>query len=297
MALLDILAAANVSPVGGKALAATFNILTPGEYSGFGVSPLADRARRQNPLVSCMMVTTGERSTIRHALECYRRQQYRRRELVVVTHPDGLDRVTGLVAASGAADVAIHAVGREMTLGDCRNVAIARARGDIVMQWDDDDLSDPLRVSVAAAMLMQSPAAAVMLSRVLVWWPQRRLAAISERRFWEGSIAVWREHAPAYPSLAMGEDTVAVENLRRTRVVATYDMPLLYFYTVHARNTWDRRHFERIIELAEHRIEGADYAELMRMFAERAPAAEYQAETPPEPVGAAQMAVLDGGHP
>jgi hypothetical protein len=230
------------------------------------------------------MVTTGARRTVAQAIECYRRQAYGARELVIVTHPDGLKAVTELVGASGATGVSVHCIGREMLLGDCRNLAVARAKGEIVMQWDDDDLYDPARISVAVALLTQSPAIAALLARVLFWWPARRLAAISERRFWEGSLAVWREHAPFYPSLAQGEDTVAVDFLAKTRPIATYDAPLLYVYAFHGSNTWDAPHFEEIVQRSERLIEGADYEELIALLAERMPLRDYEAGlTPAKP--------------
>jgi glycosyltransferase involved in cell wall biosynthesis len=278
MALADILNAARATPISGTELRLHFNIMPAGEYSV--VERAEDRAA-DAPMVSCLMVTTGERPSIQHAIECYSRQTYANRELVVVTHPDGLETTAAFVAASGAPNVSVHCVGREMTLGDCRNLAIARAAGRIVMQWDDDDLSDPLRVAVAVSVLIQSAAVAVVLCRVLIWWPQRRLAAISERRIWEGSIAVWREHAPAYPSLARAEDTPALAFLVNTRRVATYDCPLLYVYTAHAANTWGQTHFEQLFQRAECVIDGAAYVELLALLAQRTPVVGYQADLPP----------------
>jgi len=283
MGLIETLKSAGVGTVSGRDARVEFIVVGPQD------AVAADGARRPavvrpgSPMVSCMMVTNGDREVIRHALECYRRQTYENRELVVVTHPDGLDRVQPLAACSGAPNITVHSVGRDMTLGDCRNLAVARSRGDIVLQWDDDDLYDPLRVAVAVELLTQSPAAAVMLARVLVWWPQRRLAAISERRVWEGSIAVWRDHASPYPSLARGEDTVAVDALTSTRITATYDAPLLYVYTVHERNTWDTEHFQEIFERAQVLIQGDQYAELMRLMSARTPIVEYAADLSPTP--------------
>jgi glycosyltransferase involved in cell wall biosynthesis len=228
--------------------------------------------------VSCLLVTNGARRTLACAIECYARQTYALRELVIVTHPDGLADVNAAVAASGAANVAVHCVGRELTLGDCRNLSIARAAGQVVMQWDDDDLYDPLRITAAVSLLKGTQAAAAMLRRVLVWWPDRRLAAISMSRLWEGSIAVWRDHAPVYPSLPRGEDTIAVECVSTTRAVASYEAALLYVYIIHAGNTWDLPHFEQIIAQAEQVIEGDDYEALTRQIARRMPLERYLAQ-------------------
>ncbi|HEX4197828.1 MAG TPA: glycosyltransferase family A protein [Caulobacteraceae bacterium] len=277
MALIDTLGAAAAVPISGSDLRLDFSLLAPSDHSPFeGGGPTApDRA---NPRVSCLMVTTGRRAVIRHSLECYRRQAYENRELVVVTQPDGLQAVSDFVADSGAANVAIHCVGPEMTLGDCRNVSIARSRGEMLMHWDDDDLYDPLRITAAVALLSQSRAAAALLARVLIWWPRRRIAAISKRRLWEGTITVLREYAPAYPSLAKGEDTPPVSALARTRPIATYDFPLLYVYTVHAGNTWDTRHFEEMFEKAECVIQDEDYVELIHLLSARMPVLEYEAD-------------------
>jgi len=276
MSVISALARTAVTPLAGTERLVRYKVFAPSEYAMRGPKVPSPSV---SPLVSCLLVTKGDRAVIRHAIECYKRQSYANCELVVVTHPDGLAAVEDFVRASRADDVSVHSVGREMTLGDCRNVAIARARGDIVMQWDDDDLYDPDRIAVAVALLTQSTAVAVMQSQVLVWWPKRRLAAISENRLWEGSIAVWREHAPSYPSLVRGEDTLGVESLARTRTVATYDLPLLYIYTVHARNTWHVKHFETIVQRAERVFQGADYVELMRLLSARTPARSYERDS------------------
>src|SRR5271156_3284773 len=141
------------------------------KLAGVGVTPTADpmsiayalhvhdnvhqyRARRQRitdgkilPLVSCLMVTRGDRRTIKYALECYRRQTYNNREMIIVVDSRNYEAVSALVGAANIDGVAISAVGSDLTLGDCRNLSIARARGEILIQWDDDDLYDPLRIT------------------------------------------------------------------------------------------------------------------------------------------------------
>jgi hypothetical protein len=144
------------------------------------------------------------------------------------------------------------------------------------MQWDDDDLYDPLRITLAMAVLIQSPQnAAALLGRVLLWWPERKLLAISPSRLWEGSMAVWREHWPAYPSLRRGEDTVAVKYLSATHPIAVYESPLIYVYTVHGRNTWDNDHFAYLFEQSTCVFSGGEYDKMIEMLAPRLPIREY----------------------
>jgi glycosyltransferase involved in cell wall biosynthesis len=277
MGLIERLAAHRVFPVEDRALNVSFETQAPDGPLRPGERGVKGGPAEAEPKVSCLLVTTGTRAVLACAMACYAAQTWPNRELVVVTDADGQAGVARAIAASGAEDVRVHVVGREMTLGDCRNVATARAAGQIVMQWDDDDLSDPLRISAAVALLRGSDAAAAFLERVVVWQPARRRAAISQRRLWEGSIAVWRDHAPVYPSLARGEDTPAVEQLSTTRAIATYEGALLYVYIIHSQNTWDAAHFDDIFRDAEDVFVGADYAALIEQLAGRIPVRRYLA--------------------
>ncbi len=272
MALIDTLTAAGVEPITGP-------IRADCTLFQASVGPLRVRrplAGPAGPLVSCLMVTSGERSSIRLALECYRRQLYGRREMVIVTYLDRLEAVRAVLEALGVADASLHGVGRGLSLGEMRNVAVARAGGDILVQWDDDDLCDPARITTAAAILTQSPAAAAMLWRVLIWWPQLETAAVSESRLWENSIAVWRENAPVYPALNRLEDTHAVEYLAATQSVAAVEMPLLYVYVAHGANTCEDEHFLGHMQRAACVLRGADYAELIGLLANRMPILDYR---------------------
>ena len=226
-------------------------------------------------MVSCLMVTTGERYAIRSALECYRRQLYDNRELVIVTYLDRAGALRDLLDAEGV-DAELHGVGRDLSLGEMRNVAVARSHGHLLIQWDDDDLSDPARITVAEAILSQTLAAALLLRRVLIWWPERELAAISTSRLWEGSIAMWRADAPIYPSLNRMEDTHALEFLTSTRAVASCDLPLLYVYVVHGRNTCEEQHFEGHVGQAACVFRGQEFADLTQMLAGRMPILDYR---------------------
>jgi hypothetical protein len=234
-------------------------------------------AARTNPKVSCLMVTRGDPEQIAHAVQCYARQTWANRELIVVTEPNAVPGVEALLARSGAPNCFIAPIGGGLALGDLRNAAIARATGDIVMQWDDDDLYDPLRIALAVSVLKETGAAAAVMSRWLIWWPARRLAAVSDARHWEGTLAVWRAHAPVYPAQTRSEDAKAFEALYYTRQIAVFDAPLQYVYAVHGRNTWDEAHFEGLLADAGQRFEGEAYDALNAILAERMPILSYEA--------------------
>ena len=272
-AVIEALAKVGAHPCDGDYRVRFEQSGTPGENFG----PERAEVARVNPLVSCLMVTRGDAELMAFSVDCYARQTWANRELIVVTEPEAVPAVEAMLAASGAPNCFIAPIAGKQALGDLRNAAIARARGDIVMQWDDDDLQDPLRIALSVSVLLQSGAAAVAMARWLIWWPARRVAAISYRRHWEGTLAVWRAHAPVYPAYPRHEDAVAVRHLLETRRTAVFDAPLLYVYAVTGQNTWDADHFADLVAEAEQRFEGEAYDALNLVLAERLPVLDFDA--------------------
>jgi hypothetical protein len=271
LSLIDRLQSIGVKPCSGDVVA-DYETYSAGAWKHTRLEPQAS----ERPLVSCLMVTRGNLEILRHSVECYARQSWADRELVVVTATDRTKGIGDLLRACGLKRAQVVGVGSGMTLGDLRNIAIARANGAILIQWDDDDLSDPDRIAMTVGVLQQESIGAVYLNRWLLWWPSRQLAAISFPRACEGSVAMWRRSARVYSALSKGEDTLALSYLDEP--IALINSPLQYVYTVTGENTWDETHFEAQVAAAEHRFEGDDYHALIALLAERLPIVAYEAD-------------------
>lgn len=234
-------------------------------------------ALRENPIASCLMMTRGNIDLMRYSVACYQRQTYPHRELVVVAEPEAGEEVQAFFCSEDAFNVRVFVAPSGLTLGDHRNLAAARASGSVLVNWDDDDLSDPLRVGISVRVLRETGASATFLSRLLLWWPQRKIAAISERKTWEGSVAVRRSETPLYGALPRGEDTAAIEWFEKTHRdrLAYIDCPLLYVYAVTGRNTWGVPHFEQMFSDAECIFEGDEFDELSELLSDRLPLLDY----------------------
>lgn len=246
---------------------ARFEVLPPER----GAIATPTRAAAAAPMVSCLMVTRGDPGLMRQAVECYQRQTWARRELVVVTAEGDPRVIQTVLANAGVRQAVLASVGPGLTLGDLRNLAMARAQGEILVQWDDDDLYDPSRVATAVAVLGASGASAAFLDRWLVWWPARELAAISRRQVCEGTMAIRRDSARVYPAAAQAEDSDLLRRLQHDEPIALVDAPLQYVYVVTGRNTWDAAHFEAEIGRAEHVFRGEAYQDLLDLLAARLP--------------------------
>lgn len=208
------------------------------------------------------MVTRGALFPARFAIDGFRAQTYAPRELVIVSDspsPALVDHIARL------ADPRICLIAVETApLGTLRNDSVAAAQGTVIAQWDDDDLHAPNRLAVQYAALEQSGAAATLLRRWTMWWPNRYRLALSEPRGWEGTTLGWKDQLMPYPPLSRGEDSAMVSAMLASgATIGMIDRPDLYCYVVHGRNTFDTSHFTGLFAAASQRFEFADYERAM----------------------------------
>jgi glycosyltransferase involved in cell wall biosynthesis len=209
------------------------------------VRPAIFHASKKNPLVSCAMVSRGNVEILRHSIGCFLRQTYNNLELVVILQDmtPSLRSYFDSIKNAGRR-VRIYTVPPALKLGDLRNMAIARARGSLICQWDDDDLHHPRYLDYMVGFMEANAVGAAFLTQWTIWWPSRRQFALSQYRFWEGSIVADRSLIPIYPSLEKREDTFVIAAMTRRRAIVAVQAPQLYVYTVTGENTWDERHME-----------------------------------------------------
>jgi glycosyltransferase involved in cell wall biosynthesis len=211
--------------------------------------PALFRPSKEKLLVSCVMVSRGNVEILRHSVDCFLRQTYENLELVVILPDISHDLRSYFDSLKGAGrPMRIHTVpAAALTLGDLRNMAIARSRGRIICQWDDDDLHHSRYVDYMVGFMEANEVGSTFLIQCTMWWPNRRQFALSKIRLLEGSVVAGRSLIPIYPRLGKGEDTFVMSALRRRAIVAVR-APQLYVYTVTGENTWDEQHLERLSE-------------------------------------------------
>jgi glycosyltransferase involved in cell wall biosynthesis len=211
--------------------------------------PVARSARPKGrcPLISAVMVTGQRPHLAKVAIACYQAQTWPRRELIILdqARDDRLRRHVERLGDKSIRHVRIPRASRE-TLGALRNRAAARARGEWICHWDDDDLSHPARMAVQIAAARLARAHAAFLFRVTLWRPLGGQLAWSGSSVWENSMLVRRSMLPRYPSLRRGEDTVVARALLEHGTVAILDEPRLYVYVEHGANTSSAAHMAAI---------------------------------------------------
>lgn len=126
------------------------------------------------PLVSCVMPTWNRRAFIPAAIDCFLRQTYDPRELVILD--DGEEPIDDLIPE----DARIRYVfeDRRRITGDKRNRVCELAIGELICHWDDDDWSAPDRIAHQVEMLSDSGKPITGFSNLLFWDLREKKARI-----------------------------------------------------------------------------------------------------------------------
>jgi glycosyltransferase involved in cell wall biosynthesis len=223
------------------------------------------------PFVSCVMVTADRADWARQAIAYFHRQTHPAdaRELIVVD--DGavdLRRELGDLLDHPAI-VPVRLVRRE-SIGVKRNLGTARARGDVLMQWDDDDWYGPNRIARQAAPIAAGTADITGLCDA-VWfdvddWGFRRPSRAHHRHLFVEDVAggtlafhrrLW-DRGLRYPDTSLAEDAAFVgQAVRRGARLARLPAEGVFVYLRHGTNSWqlrlrdDRAGWDTVSEPAE----------------------------------------------
>ena len=193
------------------------------------------------------MITRERTRLARRALDCLVAQSWSDLELVVVD--DGGEDYASLlepIRERCAVRYVKLAPDPRRRLGALRNVALDQARGDAVVQWDDDEWYHPARIATQLDAL--DGGAAVVLDWTLMHVDRPDLA---DRAFrgacWGGTpgTILHRRSPVRYRNLARAEDTAFARALARTGRVERLGRGWSHLFVrcFHGRNTWNESHF------------------------------------------------------
>lgn len=215
------------------------------------------------PKISCLTVTADRLVLLKEAVRCFRDQTYPNKELVIVT--DGRERTRDAIHRylRALGDPAIRMIaldGERRTLGALRNIAVEAASGDVICQWDDDDLYHPDRLRVQLDFMVRGEGRACLMTDYLQFFREER------EMFWvdwtnrtdnprhhllPGTLLMFKDPRFRYPEAGAdaerGEDDALIDQMYPViRIVALSGAGHLYVYTYHGRNTFSRDHHVRL---------------------------------------------------
>lgn len=219
------------------------------------------------PMVSCLTVTADRLVLLKEAIACYLAQTYTERELVIVTCAGARYRaaIHHHLAVLGRSDIRlIEADAADATLGALRNISLDAAKGDIVCQWDDDDLYHPDRILAQHDRMEEARASACFLTGHLQYFDRarslflldwRQLGGAAELQMLPGSLFAVRDARLRYPESGAdartGEDNAVRACLAASAEIAALDDAWhLYVYRCHGRNLLAEHHHQWITSWA-----------------------------------------------
>jgi glycosyltransferase involved in cell wall biosynthesis len=195
------------------------------------------------PLISCIMPTRDRRRYVPQAIECWQRQTYEPKELVVVDNGD--DAVHDLIPP-GVTYFRIPEEEGKLTTGAMRNRAIQVSGGSMIAHWDDDDWSHPNRLFEEYRMMQQMCVALVGYNEMYfmaedteeAWlYKNTDLYAIGTSLLYTRHY--WRSHP--FPDLAVCEDTEFQNDAQWRRAMTCRAAQDRMVARVHGANTSEKR--------------------------------------------------------
>jgi glycosyltransferase involved in cell wall biosynthesis len=213
-------------------------------------------------MVSCLLVTLPIPQRFAYAqasIAAFCNQTHASKELIIVLDPeprDGCERLAEYVNSLRRNDIRIVVSPEKFTLGRLRDLSIDSSQGDILCQWDDDDLYHPQRLEHQLAILQQNDCEAVYLRDVMQYFPSNRTLYWTNWQSTEagghpGTLMVRRSAQIRYPTeganAKLGEDLCVALFLReRGRVCYLPAMPHLFVYVSHGNNSWNDDHHQML---------------------------------------------------
>ena len=214
--------------------------------------------RQTYPLISCICITNDRPLLLKRAIKCFEAQNYPNKQLVI-SYPKKDQRtkiIIDLFLANLELDILPIARENEESVGNARNQAIAKCRGDYICVWDDDDWYHASRLSFqynSMATIGRGYQASI-LTHVLLYDSTTEKAYLSFSYTWDGSILCRKEIILQNPYAYQdkGEDTHIIKFLdSRKLLYHIHEAAFLYIYIYHGDNTWDYKHYEYFIEKSE----------------------------------------------
>ncbi|MDX1948720.1 MAG: glycosyltransferase family 2 protein [Pirellulaceae bacterium] len=156
------------------------------DKAGFSAVGFAAGPRSKLPLVSALMPTARRPEMAARAIRYFQQQDYANRELVIVD--DGPDNLARFVARDSS--IRYLRVEKPTSIGAKRNLAASIARGELLIQWDDDEWHGPARIRRQVRPLLDGMADITGLGNPVFF-------ELADWRFWRYGLAAFDRLFPA----------------------------------------------------------------------------------------------------
>lgn len=209
--------------------------------------------------VSCLMITLDRFDGFVSSFRCYCNQTYENKELVIVTDGESQyqQRLQRHIDESGRSDVRLITLKERLPLGALRNISLDAATGDLICQWDDDDLYHSARLEEQVKDMLQKSADISYLTeqlqlfvndKILYWCDWTKCKDPFDSMI-PGTLLARKNSLPYYkPEMKNAEDAILRGELiaAGASITTLSGKGYLYIYTFHGKNTFGLIHHDSI---------------------------------------------------
>lgn len=217
------------------------------------------------PKISCVTVTNGRVALLKKAIHCYLSQTYGNKELIVLSQ--GSNEVNIQIRAHidslQRRDIQFISADPKMSLGAMRNLSIELTTGEVICQWDDDDLYHPFRLSNQFHRLSQGAIAACYRQHLKyylhtgeMYWIDWSIEKQEFERYLPGTIMFWKQifynsYNKLYPEVGeccgREEDLCLLQRFLNEGKIADVDDGHQYTYVYHGNNIYWLEHHNLVL--------------------------------------------------
>lgn len=216
---------------------------------------------RKRPHVTCVMVTRGRLELMKRSIACYMNQTFIDKNMVVLSQgdPPTNSKIREYIRSLGREDIFLVDAPPDLTLGAMRNTSVELATGDLVCQWDDDDLSHPDRITTQYKSLISDDRnVAAMYCDFLkyyrttgeLYWCDWSNEGLPHGKYICNTLMFWKRqfgnggvvYPETGPQCQVEEDLNVLIKLLKVGEVAKVFAGWQFFYVFHGGNVYDIDH-------------------------------------------------------
>ena len=158
----------------------------------------------------------------------YESQVWNEKELIIILNQDDMDITKWEERAKLTANVSIYQLQEDLTLGECLNFAMEKARYAFIAKFDDDDYYAPNYLAKSMDTLMKTNADVVGKRTVYMYFEDQKILALhkpgNENQFVKqgikGATFLFKKEISEkvnFPKLNLGEDTYFLHQCAKNR--------------------------------------------------------------------------------
>ncbi|WP_239004562.1 glycosyltransferase [Paenibacillus tepidiphilus] len=181
----------------------------------------------------------------------FRNQQYKHKELIIILNKDSMKLGQYARKVRAYPDIRVFQVPEKVSLGQCLNCGITKARYPLIAKFDDDDYYSPYYLREQVRMLNRTGSDIVGKHACLVYLTATRQLIIRSPRerdkpvvFIQGGTVLFRRQVAKqvlFPDRSIGEDVAFLRRCKRKGFKAYATSPYNYVYMRRANkqtHTW-----------------------------------------------------------